>query len=230
MRVHYLQHVPFEGLAGIEAWVQSKGHSLSVTRFFNGESLPDVKDIDWLIVMGGPMNIYEHEEYPWLVQEKRFISQAIHGGKTVLGICLGAQLIADVLGAEVTRNQYKEIGWLPVKLTEEAMASTIFGFLPKEFTVFHWHGDTFDLPPGVIRLASSEGCLNQAFLYDDRVLGLQFHMESTTDSIEEIVRNCGSEIVQGKYIQKPEEILGKAQHVSWMNDAMSQILDLLPVR
>jgi GMP synthase (glutamine-hydrolysing) len=227
MKIHYLQHVPFEGLASIEPWAKSKGHSLSATRFYNNEPLPNVEDIDWLIIMGGPMNIYEESKYPWLAQEKRFIEQAIENEKIILGICLGSQLIADALGAKVFPNPDKEIGWFPIELTSEEQTPQVFNFLPNQFTVFHWHGDTFDLPDGATRIAKSEGCENQAFAYGERVIGLQFHLESTKGSVQKILENCSDEIVEGRYIQKPDEMLSQEDNFRQINEAMHGILDRL---
>lgn len=224
MRIHYLQHVAFEGLASIENWAIVRGHSLSSTRFFAEEPLPQMQDFDWLIVLGGPMNIYETEKYFWLTEEKRFIEQAIKNGKTVIGICLGAQLIADVLGAKVTRNQYKEIGWFPVELTADF---AVCGSLPQRFKALHWHGDTFDLPHGAVHLAKSEGCENQAFVYEAKVLSLQFHLEATSASVQQIIENCGDEIVEGKYIQTSGEILRENEYFAQANQMMGQILDNL---
>lgn len=225
MRIHYLQHVPFEGLASIEQWAIKKNHILSVTKFYNGDALPSVDDFDWLIVMGGPMNIYEHNKYPWLTEEKHFIEEAIKSNKVVIGICLGSQLIADVLGSKVYKGQEKEIGWHPIQVTKEAQESAVFASLPESFNVFHWHGDTFDLPPGAVRLAYSEVCANQAFIYGERVLGLQFHLESTKDSVREIIENCTSEVVAGKYIQKPQEMLARDADFSNINSAMCKIFE-----
>lgn len=227
MKIHYLQHVSFEGLASIEPWAKSKGHSLSATRFYNNEPLPNVEDIDWLVIMGGPMNIYEESKYPWLAQEKRFIEQAIENEKIILGICLGSQLIADALGAKVFPNQDKEIGWFPIELTSEAQISQVSNFLPNQFTVFHWHGDTFDLPDGATRIAKSEGCQNQAFIYGEKVIALQFHLESTKGSVQEIIENCADEIVEGRYIQKPDEMLSQEDNFRQINEAMHGILDRL---
>lgn len=225
MRIHYLQHVPFEGLASIEHWLTKKDHILSATKFYNGDSLPSVDDLDWLIVMGGPMNVYEDDKYPWLTLEKHFIEEAIKKNKIVIGICLGSQLIADVLGSKVYKGQEKEIGWYPIKMTTEAQSYPVFASLPANFTVFNWHGDTFNLPPGAVRLASSEVCANQAFIYGDRVLGLQFHLESTQDSVRQIIDNCASELVTGKYIQKPKEMLAPDDDFSNINTAMCKILE-----
>jgi len=224
MNIHYLQHVTFEGLASIENWAIEQKHSLSATRFFAGEQLPKMQDIDCLIVMGGPMNIYETEKYFWLTEEKRFIEHAIKSGKTVIGICLGAQLIADVLGAKVTQNECKEIGWLPVELTN---ASEALHSLPQQFNALHWHGDTFNLPRGAVHLAKSDGCENQAFVYEEKVLSLQFHLEATPESTQQIIKNCGDELVEGKYIQTAAAILGKHDYFTQSNQMMWRILDNL---
>jgi GMP synthase (glutamine-hydrolysing) len=175
--------------------------------------------------MGGPMNIYEDNKYPWLTQEKRFIEQAIENEKIILGICLGSQLIADVLGAKVFPNPDKEIGWFPIELTSQAKSSKVFNVLPNPFTVFHWHGDTFDLPKGATRMAMSKGCQNQAFIYGERVVGLQFHLESTKASVQAMIENCADEIVEGKYIQKPDEMRSHQDNFRKINEAMHTLLD-----
>ncbi len=225
MRIHYLQHVPFEGLASIEQWVTQQGNIISATKFYNGDSLPPVDDLDWVIVMGGPMNIYEDDKYPWLHSEKHFIETAIEKNKVVIGICLGSQIIADVLGSKVYKGQEKEIGWYPITITPEAQDYPVFAAIPQSMNVFHWHGDTFDLPSGAVRLAYSEACANQAFIYGDKVLGLQFHLESTKESVHQIIENCASELVAGKYIQKPEEMLVRDDDFRKINYLMCKILD-----
>ncbi|BAY91269.1 MULTISPECIES: type 1 glutamine amidotransferase [unclassified Tolypothrix] len=229
MRIHCLQHVPFEGLASIAQWATQQGHIISATQFYNGDNLPSVDDLDWLIVMGGPMNIYEYDQYPWLKTEKDFIEAAIQKNKVVIGICLGSQLIADVLGSKVYQGREKEIGWYPITLTPEAHNYSVFASFPQSFNVFHWHGDTFDLPPGAVRIAYSEVCANQAFIYGDQVLGLQFHLESTKESVSQIIENCAAELVSGKYIQKAEEMLARDDDFSKINTFMCQILDYFAI-
>lgn len=224
IRIHYFQHVPFEGLGHIRSWALSRGHHISATRWYTEDRLPEIEDIDWLIVMGGPMNIDEEDLYPWLVTEKRFIARAMEQGKIVLGICLGAQLIAAAAGARIYANAQKEIGWFPVYLTEEARGSSLQGILPQAFPAFHWHGDTFHLPTGAIRLASSDGCRNQAFSLGDHVLALQFHLESTVDSVGELIVHCGQEIVPGPTIQKPEDMLAAGENFQQCNRLMEGIL------
>jgi GMP synthase-like glutamine amidotransferase len=225
MRLHSLQHVPFEDLAHIESWAQDRSHSISRTLLFNKDPFPEMSSFDWLVILGGPMNIYEEEEFPWLKREKKFIAEAIAQQKVVLGICLGAQLVADVLGGKVFKNPYKEIGWYPVRPTPEAEKSEIFRPLPAQFVAFHWHGDTFSIPPGGMRIAESEGCPNQAFEYHGRVIGLQFHLESALESIQRLIRNCGDELVGGKYIQSAAEMLGQRGNLQEIKGIMALLLD-----
>jgi GMP synthase-like glutamine amidotransferase len=224
MRIHYLQHVPFEDLANIESWARSRGHALTRTLLFQDESLPKMEDFDWLIIMGGPMNIYEHDKYPWLVKEKEFICRAIAGDKIVLGICLGAQLMADVLGGKVRRNEEREIGWFPVMLTAEGQSSRIFGVLPERFVAIHWHGDTFAIPPRAARTAESEACKNQAFELG-KAVGLQFHLESSMDSIDHLIQNCGDELTDGRYVQRPKELLAHLDRFPEIHGLMEAFLD-----
>ena len=139
MRVHYLQHVPFESLGHIDTWLRHAGHEITVTRFYEKDPLPSPDLIDQLIIMGGPMSVNDEVEYPWLVAEKAFVRTIIASGKPVLGICLGAQIIASAFGAAVYPNQTKEIGWFPI---EAVAAANKEGFqFPPSITVFHWHGD-----------------------------------------------------------------------------------------
>jgi GMP synthase-like glutamine amidotransferase len=227
VNLHYFQHVPFEALGSIEHWAFNRRHAVTATRFSEGDPLPSLNQIDWLLVMGGPMNVYEEQHYPWLAQEKRFIEETIQAGKVVLGICLGAQLIADVLGAKVYRNPYQEIGWYPIEKTKAAAASSLFRVLPSTLEVFHWHGDTFDIPSGAIHLARSAACENQAFLYDERVLGLQFHLEMTRQAAEQLIVNCAGEIAAGAFTQSAETMLSEEQRFKTSNETLDDLLDHL---
>jgi GMP synthase-like glutamine amidotransferase len=226
MNIHWLQHVPFEGLGAIEKWSGKRGHTLSSTRLFAGDPLPQNDQFGMLVVMGGPMGIYDEQEYPWLIAEKSFIRATIEAGRPVLGICLGAQLIADVLGARVSANTQKEIGWFPVTSTD-AVPDVLTGILPEKQTVFHWHGDTFDLPADAIHLYSSNACRNQAFLFKDRVLGLQFHLETTLESAMPLMQNCRNELVPGPWIQTEQEILEGIEKFAGINETMDSILEYL---
>ena len=226
MRIHYLQHAPFEGLGFIAQWARTKAHVLTATRFYEQSILPRFDEFDFLVVMGGPMSTNEERTYSWLAVEKRFIEQAIRQDKTVLGICLGAQLIADALGARVFRSRHKEIGWFPVKFTDAAHESPIFALLPRQLTVFHWHGDTFDLPRGAIRIAESEACLNQAFVYGPRVIGLQFHLELSQAGLKDLIRNCAAEdLTEGPYVQSPSEMLSDGDRFETGNAVLAKVLE-----
>ena len=225
MRIHVFQHVPFEGPASIGVWANEAGHRITDTRFFADDPLPAFRDFDWLVVMGGPMNIYEDVRHPWLPKERRFIRESIERKKAVLGVCLGAQLIADALGSRVYPNSRKEIGWFPLRRTEGAAGSEWGRWLPYDREVFHWHGDTFDLPDGAVHLARSDGCENQAFSFNDTVLALQFHLEMTPDSVKRLIENCGDEIVEGRCIQPPEAMLLDDARFERANACMSRLLD-----
>ncbi|MDR3652795.1 MAG: amidotransferase [Paludibacter sp.] len=224
LSIHTLMHVPFEGLGCIEQWISKNKHSLSYTYFYENYRLPNVDEIDWLIVMGGPMGVYDEAQYPWLIEEKEFIRKAIDNGKTVIGICLGSQLIAEALGAKVYPNKQKEIGWFDVNL---ANSNTMFESFENSFPVFHWHGDTFDLPVGSTHLMSSDVCKNQAFLFNEKVLGLQFHLEVTTQTLKGMVENGASELIENVTIQSASEILGQTLHIEANNRKMFQILDYM---
>jgi GMP synthase (glutamine-hydrolysing) len=224
MRLHYLQHVAFEGPGSIAEWAEKKRARTSATRLFLGEPLPDPEDFDLLIVMGGPMNIYEEKAYPWLAAEKQCIRRAIDRGRHVLGICLGAQLIADVLGARVLRNEHKEIGWFPLQPSEEAPRE-LRHLLADSLEVMHWHGDTFDLPAGALRLASSKGCRNQGFVAGATVLALQFHLETTRQGLKDLIAHCGAEITKGPFIQQPEAMLADEARFGAVNRLMHHLLE-----
>jgi GMP synthase (glutamine-hydrolysing) len=206
MNIHVLMHVPFEQPGYIEKWAGEKSHNLTFTRFYEPHTLPKLNDFDWLIVMGGPMGVYDEDKYTWLKEEKSFIKRVIDNNKIVLGICLGSQLIADVLGAKIFKNKYKEIGWFKIKTTGAAKGIDIFKSFPEEVVVFHWHGDTYNLPNGAIHLAESDVCKNQAYIYNGRVIGLQFHIEVTEHLINEMLENGSDELKNSEYIQTEDEI------------------------
>lgn len=208
----------------MEPYLLEQGHQLSATHLYLGQALPPLDTLDWLIVMGGPMGVYDEAVHPWLVEEKKYIRQAIDSGKIVLGICLGAQLIADVLGAKVSKNRYREIGWFPVKRTAESKSSLFGKVFPESMSVFHWHGDTFDIPAGAVLLASSEACRNQAFSIDDRIVGLQFHLETTPDSAKALIENGRDELDGSRYVQTEASILSDASRFSKINDVMQTLL------
>jgi GMP synthase-like glutamine amidotransferase len=207
MKISVLQHAAYEGPGEIAAWAALHDHSVSVHHLYRGDPLPRPAAFDLLVVMGGEMNIYQYRDWPWLKPESAFIRSTLAHGKRVVGICLGAQLIADALGARVFQNAEHELGWLPISWTDEAR--TAFPGLPAVSTVLHWHGDTFELPAGATRLAASEGCPEQGFLIRNKCLGLQFHIEVDPSLVKQYVASQG-EWPEGPYSQTPQAILSEA--------------------
>lgn len=224
MDIHWLQHVPFEELGSIRPWAENKGHNLIATRLWAEDELPKPADVCMLFIMGGPMGVHDEATFSWLVEEKQFIARVVDRNRPIMGICLGAQLLAAVLGAEVSRNREKEIGWFAVK-REESAPPPFNAVFPSEFDVFHWHGDTFDLPVGGRLLGSSEACHNQAFIVGDRILGLQYHLEMTSSGLSGIIAHCGDELVHGDWIQTEEEIVGRSDYLINCNVIMERILN-----
>lgn len=223
MRLHVIQHVEFEGPAGIADWARERGHDLAVTRPDAGQPLPGPDGYDWLVVMGGPMSA--NDPLPWLAAEKRLIEGALESGKLVLGVCLGAQLLASALGAPVYRAVEKEIGWLPVRRSPGAGGSAFFEGLPERFTAYHWHGEMFDLPAGAVRLAETETCPNQAFEYGGRALGLQFHLEATEASVRGMTAHCGADIGGGAFEQPAGEHLGRTDRFDEIGRTLRYVLN-----
>lgn len=224
MKIHYLQHASFEDPASILSWAKTNRHSLSRTRLYLGEQLPDENELDLLIIMGGPMSVTESPRYPWLQDEVAFIQRCIAAHKTLLGICLGAQLIARALGARVWRQTEKEIGWHPVWKTAKANNLSLLDNLADEFMAFHWHGETFDLPAGAQPLFRSQACELQGFIYGEGIIGLQFHLETTADSVAKLIEHCRHELVTGEWIQSEKQMLNADHYFRDANRLMENIL------
>ena len=225
LRIHILQHIYYEQPAVIESCLRNRNGRITFTHFDKEVFFPAQSDFDWLIIMGGHMSVNDEDEYPWLRDEKHFIRESIHAGKAVLGICLGAQLIAASLGARVYKNTYPEIGWFPVFRHNEAERSAIGRLLPEKIEMFHWHGDTFDLPPNAVHLASSALCRNQAFSIEDRVIGLQFHPEVTEAAVRGYIEHSPDVLNRPPYVQSPGQMLEQPERFGRINRLMSDILE-----
>jgi GMP synthase (glutamine-hydrolysing) len=230
MTLHYLQHVPFEGLGSIEDWAVANSHAITCTRLYAADPLPPACDFDLLVVMGGPMGVHDVDRHPWLTAEKDFIRDAVDADRVIIGICLGAQLLADVLGASVTKNTHKEIGWFPLTPDPGIQGTEWESLFAEDLEAFHWHGDTFDIPQGALRLASSKACLNQGFVYAERLVAMQFHLETTPGSAAALIENCGDELVDGPFIQQPAQMLSQAERFPRINRVMDRLLDELSDR
>jgi len=227
LRIQIFQHVEFEGPALIGDWAAQNKHHITLTRFFAGDALPEIGSFDLLIVLGGPMGVYDVEQYPWLEKEIDFIREVLNRKVPIFGICLGAQLIAAALGAKVYQGGYKEIGWFPLTILKGNFPSEVHNHIPAEPVVFHWHGDTFDLPENSKVMASSTATPHQAFIFNDNVIGLQFHLETTEQAVKNLLEHVGNEVVEGRYIQTPEQMLATQQYIEDNRKFLDAILDYL---
>jgi len=218
MRIHCLQHVLHEGPGTLTEWAALHGYHISFTRLFETDpQWPDENEFDLLLVMGGFMNVDEVQKFPWLRKEKEIIKNAMQFGKQVVGICLGAQLLASALEKPVYPGKEKEIGFFSLHFNEAALSHSLFRHFSDVYPAFHWHGDTFDLPEGAQLMASTEVCSNQAFVIAEkrtneeapkyRALGLQFHLEMDEQGIECMIKMDEEELMQGgALVQSADEI------------------------
>lgn len=227
MKIHYLQHVPFEDLGCMEPHLKARGHEVSCTPLYKSAIEHAADDLDWLIVMGGPMSVHDEHAHPWLSDEKDFLREVIALGKPVLGVCLGAQLLAEVLGGRVTKNPVREIGWFPIRRIAAPDSSPIAAALPNEALALHWHGDTFSIPDGAIHLAESDACANQGFVWQNQVVGLQCHLETTQSGLESLIAHCGDELDVSTSVQSPSVMLSNPARFNGINRLMNAVLDAM---
>jgi GMP synthase-like glutamine amidotransferase len=225
MRVHFFQHDPMEGIGSFHDLLLERGWSESHTLWDRGGVAPTPDAWDLLVVMGGPMNIHEDALYPWLPAEKTVLDAAIASGKPVLGVCLGAQLLADRLGAKITRNEFSEIGWSDLRVSETARSEgALLEHMPPVSRVFQWHGDTFSLPPGATTLGSTEACLNQGFVKGNAV-ALQFHLELGPEHLRGLIQ--AQDRFEGRHVQTPDVFLadldGFRQNREWLGGILDRI-------
>jgi len=193
-----IQHIECEGPGLLEPLLLSRNCSLDIRRMDKPDTMvpADLSPYQGIIILGGPMSAYEEDRYPYLIQVQQLVREALAQKIPTIGICLGAQLIARALGAEVRPNQVKEIGWGHVCLSTAGQADPMFAALPEKLAVFQWHGDTFDLPEDATLLAYGDWCHNQAFVVQDCIWGLQFHLEVTPAMIARWVELYEDELIE----------------------------------
>lgn len=228
MRLAILQHVVYEEPGFIETWARSHHYEITKIRLFAGDALPQLDSFDWLVVLGGPMGVYDEPLYPWLKLEKQLLRDCLDAGKLILGVCLGAQMLAEVLGAKVERNREREMGWHPVTLSDAARAHPLFKDFPAQFTPLHLHGDCFTAPPGTTPIGASEACSQQGFIWKNRAIGLQFHIEFTEYNVRRVLKECGNDFGSGPYVQTPAEVLNP-QKLQSSQQLMSKLLEKIVV-
>lgn len=220
MKAVILQHEKSTPPGTTMTWLKKKGLSSRVFKLHESPSLPKLKDFEVLIICGGSMNVDQENQFSWMNAEKELIRSAIQENKMVVGLCLGAQLIANVLGAEVKRHSVTEVGW------QEVQFKTIKSFnLGAPLKVFQWHSYTFAIPKGAIHLAFNGACENQAYSFQDNVLAFQFHPESDPDWIIECAND--PELPHGQFCQSKEDILKNAEHQILLQNWYFKALDHL---
>ncbi|MDH4560821.1 type 1 glutamine amidotransferase [Pseudomonas sp. BN411] len=226
MRVAILQHAPFEGPGRISQWLDLRAAKVQVFNLYADARLPKPDDFDLLIVMGGPMSVHDEEALPWLKAEKKLIRKSLGAGKRILGICLGGQLLAQALGAEVRKGE-AEIGWWSMEKRPEADRSPLGRMLPQRLLAMHWHGETFDLPAGAIPLYGSAACANQGFVWKERAIGLQCHLEGTPESIEAMLDAYAADLELSGSVEDAAAIRDGFPHCSALAPTLFRLLDYL---
>ena len=190
------------------------------------EKMPHPHSFDWLIILGGSQHIWDEKEHPWLPEEKSFILEALYAGKIILGICLGAQLLAEALGGKAFLNEHEEIGWREVYLTPEGKESFLFKGIPDPFIAFHWHSDHFSLPGGCTNLACNAPTPHQAFISNEfPAVGLQFHPDFSLETVEFFSREHGDKWNHGPFISPKEDVLAQTKSLPTTNWLMDALLD-----
>ncbi len=228
IRIHVLQHVAIEGPAVLTEWFEQNNCPVSYTRFYEPKAqLPELDTFDRLVIMGGPMSVGDEADYPWLKEEKQFIRAAVEAGKTVVGICLGSQLLAASLGQAVYPGKQAEIGWFPIYKTEAGKQAALLQDLPDETLVFHWHGDTFDVPSQAERLFYSDVTPNQSFVIGNKVLALQCHFEVNEDAVEGMLAEFSHHLVEADFVQSAPKIREQYQCLSRNKQLLFSLMDKL---
>lgn len=227
MRIQLIEHDHEDfSRTNISFWASKKGYKVNQTYICNHEKLPPVESFDWLMVMGGSPHAYDDQGNTWLGEEKAFLNDALAKGKIILGICFGAQLLAEALGGQIFPHKHKEIGWHEVSLNREGRESFLFQDVPQSFDSFHWHSDHFSLPAGCTTLAYSKATENQAFICRDQPLvGLQFHPEYTRDMVRFYARDHSQDWLSDEFVQVKDEVLARTDELPDTYGLMETLLN-----
>ncbi|TDQ40486.1 type 1 glutamine amidotransferase [Aureibacillus halotolerans] len=226
--LHCIQHVSFETPAFIEDWAKHRGVKLTSTLAEEDPTFLEGKRADGLIVLGGPMGVNDETLYSWLAPEKTFLKQSLATDKPILGICLGAQLIAQLLGSTIFQGNRPEIGWFEIQ-KQNNTGRTLFSSWPQTLTPFHWHNDQFTLPPGAVSLGGNKMCECQGFSLNDRVVGLQCHFEMRPKDIETLIEHDGQALNHpASTVMTRSEIMERnSTFTKAPNDLLNELLDKL---
>ncbi len=224
LNIHIFQHVKSDIPRNIIDWLEMRGHNYGVTKFPLDPTLPAFEEIDWLIVLGGPMSVHDESTIPWLKHEKNFIRKMIGADKPVLGFCLGGQMIAEVLGARIYKAKLPEIGWHQVYIKRGFGNNKIFKYFPDSFTAFHWHSESFTLPEGARVVASSPACENQIIIYNTNVVAMQCHLELNANIIEKFIGKSSAMLIKDEYIQTAEDIRSNMNYATLTYDLLFEVL------
>src|SRR5262249_45166999 len=230
MNALVVKHIDCEGPGTLADAFARHGMAVTVACPYRGETLPDVERFDAVVVLGGPMGVYERDRYSFIDREAALVRAAVSRDVPTLGICLGSQIIADALGGVVTRHSVKEIGAMTVTLTDHGLTDPLFEGLTPSVSVFQWHGDTFSIPPGGVRLASSAATANQAFRYGRCAYGLQFHVEVTPAMVGEWLGEYADEVVREGLDAERVRHDAERQAKSWRGVAGTDLHSLLAPR
>ncbi len=225
MRIQLIEHDPEDfSRTNISFWAAKKGYRVHQIYVCNHEALPALDEFDWLMVMGGSQHAWDEQGNAWLEEEKRFVGEALAAGKPYLGICFGAQILAEALGGKIFPNKYREIGWHEVSLTRQGRESFLFKNVPDSFVSFHWHSDHFSLPRSCTRLASSKATENQAFISSDRpAVGLQFHPEYTREMVAYYAEKHSQDWLSDVFVTPKEQVLTRTEEIPdtyWLMEAL----------
>ena len=227
MRIQLIEHDNEDfSRTNISFWAADMGYRVRQIFVCNNEELPRVDSFDWLMIMGGSQNAWDEKGNSWLQEEKAFLREALAEGKIILGVCFGAQLLAEALGGNLFPNKHKEIGWHDVILNSEGRKSFLFQNVPQSFVSLHWHSDHFSLPENCTRLAYSQATENQAFICDGRPLvGLQFHPEYTREMVKYYASNHSQDWISDRYVSSGKDVLARTEEIPDTYWLMKTLLD-----